>query len=542
MKRMNMTFFVACLGLLILIPHLPAQQTAGEIFQKALFLEEAEGDLAEAIELYRKILDRFPEERDVAVKAQLRIGFCYEKLGLKEARKAFERVVENYPDQKKEVEIARQRLARLVKAKAVLEETKTELTMQKLFTGVNRDFVGKPSPDGRYLSTVDWTTGDLAVKEIATGKLRRLTQKGTRAESAEFALKSIWSPDGKKLAYSWMNKEGYFELRIVGLDGSEPHILYRNKSYSMISPADWSRDGKHILAGIGEKQRVTRIATISVQEGAVRILREGLVNPGFFLPDGQTVVYSFVTEIQDSIGEDIAMLPAGGGEPVLLVEHPAHDMPLVWDARKERLLFLSNRTGTTDLWALKIKKDGSRELPYLLKKDMGRIHPLGFTDSGDLYYVQYAGVKDVYMASLDPRTNSFSTPAERITNIYVGNNRSPDFSPDGESLAYVSERSYGPERFPRPVICIQSLETGETRELITDLYLMRFIRWSIDGKNFYSFGTDGKGRAGLFSIDSRTGRSALLLSRKEGEPILELDVLPDGRRFVYKMWEQGRKE
>ena len=61
------------------------QQTAGELFEKALYVEEGQGDLQKAIELYQDIVKRFPENREVAAKAQLHIGLCYEKLGTKEA-------------------------------------------------------------------------------------------------------------------------------------------------------------------------------------------------------------------------------------------------------------------------------------------------------------------------------------------------------------------------------------------------------------------------------------------------------------------------
>lgn len=538
--RILLAFFVSCFSLLILFTHLSAQQTAGELFQEALYMEEAEGDLEKAIELYLKILEQFPEEREVAVKAQLHIGLCYEKLGLGEAQEAFERVINNFPEQEDEVKIARQKLARLLKAKALIEDKKTELTMQKVFTGINRDFVGTPSPDGRYLSSVDWITGDLAIKEIPSGKLRRLTHKGTWAESSEYALFSIWSPDGKKLAYSWMNKEGFFELRIIGMDGSEPQALYRNKENFYVEPSDWSPGGKYILAGLGAKQRITQIATISIQDGAVRILKEDQVNPGFYLPDGKTIIYGFVSKTPDSRGSDIAMLPAEGGEQVILVEHPAHDVPLGWDPHGERLLFMSDRTGNMDLWALEMKGGKSQGKPYLLKKDMGRIAPLGFTDDEDLYYMQYASMNDVYTATLDLTTDSLSTHAERVTKLFIGANRSPDFSPDGKSLAYISERSYGPGRFQTPVVCIQSLESGETRELVSDLEYMYYIRWSADGKSFYSHGLDKKGRTGLYSIDTQTGELDILLECKEEEYIPWLDVFPDGKRIVYKMWVQNK--
>jgi Tol biopolymer transport system component len=308
----------------------------------------------------------------------------------------------------------------------------------------------------------------------------------------------------------------------------------------MIQPADWSPDGKHILAGIGEKQRVTQLATISVPEGALQILQEGRVNPGFYLPDSQNVIYSFISEASRSGERDIAMLPAGGGERVMLVEHPAHDIPLAWDAGGQRFLFMSNRTGNMDLWALEMKEKQPQGKPYLLKKDMGNIVPLGFTNHGDLYYVQYTGMNDVYTAALDPKTRSLSTPAERATKLYIGANRSPVFSPDGESLAYISERSYGPGRFPTQVICIQSLESGETRELAPEFEHMHYIRWSAGGEKFITHGFDKKGRTGLFSIDIRTGEFDLLLECQQEEYIPELDVFPDGQRIVYKMWEQGK--
>ncbi len=512
------------------------------MFQEALFLEEAEGDLEKAIELYQKILEQFPEEREVAVKAQLHIGLCYEKLGLKEAREAFEKVIANFPDQEEEVKIARQRLARLVKAKAVIEDKETELTMQKVFTGVNRDFVGAPSPDGRYLSTVDWETGDLAIKEIPSGKMHRLTHKRNWVESQEYAFESVWSPDGKKLAYSWMNEDRFFELRVIGLDGAEPQVLYRNKDYFFVEPSDWSPDGKSILAGLGEGQSVTQIATISVQDGTVRILKEGRVYPGFYLPDGQTIIFSFVSEAPDSRGSDIAMLPVQGGEQVMLVEHPAHDIPLGWDPLGQRFLFMSDRTGGMDIWALQMKQGRPQGEPYLLKKDLGRITALGFTDDEDLYYVHYASMNDVYTAALDLEANSLSTSPARATKLFVGANRSPDFSLDGESLAYISDRSYGPGRFTTPVICIQSMGSGETRELVTELDYMYYIRWSADGKNFYTHGFDGKKRTGLFSIDTQTGKLDLLLECDEEEFIPELDVFPDGKGIVYKMWEQKRED
>jgi Tol biopolymer transport system component len=541
MRQINMTFFILFFSLLILFTYLSAQQTSGEIFQEALYLEEAEGDLAKALELYRKILEQFPEEREVAVKAQLHIGLCYEKLGLKEAQEAFERVVENFPEQEEEVKIARQKLARLLKAKAVIEYKEKELTMKKVFTVAPRDLVGRPSPDGRYLSTVDWTTGDLAVKEIPSGKLQRLTHQDTLKKLNTYALSSIWSPDGKKLAYSWMNEEDFFELRIIGLDGSEPWILYRNREKFLVQPFDWAPDGKHILAGLGEQQRVTQIAVISVLDGSVQILKEGLIESGFYLPNGNFIIYDFVLLAQESRGSDISLLTVQGGKEIPLVKHPAHDFSLCWDPHGERLLFLSDRTGNMDIWAIEMKESRPQGEPYLIKKNMGRITPLGFSENGDLYYAIYTSMNDVYTASLDLEKNSLSTLPKRTEELFMGDNSSPDFSPDGKYLAYISRRTYGPGRFEPLAICILSLASGEKRELFPDLEHMRFISWSSDGINFFSYGFDRKGRTGLYSIDALTGETGFILMCKPNEEFIpEIDVFPDGKRIVYKKYERGK--
>jgi Tol biopolymer transport system component len=85
---------------------------------------------------------------------------------------------------------------------------------------------GAPSPDGRHLSFVDWSTGDLAVRDLTTGESRHVTNKGSWSESSEQAGYSVFSADGKQLAYSWFNEEKkIFELRSIDLNGTQPHVL-----------------------------------------------------------------------------------------------------------------------------------------------------------------------------------------------------------------------------------------------------------------------------------------------------------------------------
>ena len=208
------------------------------LFEKAKFAMETKGDLNEAIKLFSELIQKYPGEREYAAKSQLYIGLCYEKLGVKEAQKAYQEVIDKYPEQTEAVKAANEKLSLLLRADTIVGKENKEFSIRKVGdVGVS----GAISPDGRYLSYVDWDTGDLAIYEIATGNKRRLTNNSS--EYDEYAEYSRWSPDGKQVVYTWYNKNGDSDLRIVGLDGSKPRILYSNKEVTWALPYGWSPDG-----------------------------------------------------------------------------------------------------------------------------------------------------------------------------------------------------------------------------------------------------------------------------------------------------------
>ncbi|MBU4254795.1 MAG: tetratricopeptide repeat protein, partial [Acidobacteria bacterium] len=159
-----------------------AVQSGQDLFQKALAKERAEGNLEEAIVLYQKVID---ESQDTALKAQaqLRIGLCHEKLGQKnskQAQDAFQKVIDNYPMQSKEVKAANEKLSLLLRAEAVISKEDKDFVIRKVFDGTGVGFEGgKPSHDGNNFAYTDWATGNLAIYESATGNKRPLTKQGS---------------------------------------------------------------------------------------------------------------------------------------------------------------------------------------------------------------------------------------------------------------------------------------------------------------------------------------------------------------------------
>ena len=111
-----------------------AAQNGYDLFQKALAKERGEGNLEEAIALYKKVVEE-AKDKSLAAKAQLRIGICYEKLGKQEAQKAYQKVIDNYPKQTDTVKAAKEKLSVLLRAKAVIRRGKEQFKLNKIYSG-----------------------------------------------------------------------------------------------------------------------------------------------------------------------------------------------------------------------------------------------------------------------------------------------------------------------------------------------------------------------------------------------------------------------
>jgi tetratricopeptide (TPR) repeat protein len=192
-------FSLICIGFLLTSQH-PSENLL--LFEKAKFTMETKGDLQGAINLFEEIIEEYPEEKEIAAKSQLYIGLCYEKLGLNLAAKAYQLVIDNYPGQADVVKKARDKLTALQRGRLAGDSNRKNFRISMVWQGSDMDDSGEISPDGKYLSFVDWDTGDLAIREMSTGKKRKLTDKGSWEESGESADASVWSPDSKQLAYA----------------------------------------------------------------------------------------------------------------------------------------------------------------------------------------------------------------------------------------------------------------------------------------------------------------------------------------------------
>jgi Tol biopolymer transport system component len=415
------------------------------------------------------------------------------------------------------------------------EQDSSPMVVRRVWFQTGLDFDGGPSPDGRYLTFVDWPDWGpdggacLAVHDLRTGKNRRVAPEPSPWAYVQF---SAVSPDGERIAYSQYSDENGHQLRLIDFDGGNPRILYHDGSYQ-VQPREWSGDGESLLV-FAVDNRENRIGLISTRDGSLRVLKTlGQQSPFevSISPDGRHVIYD--RPAADEPQRDVYVIDVATGGERTLVQHGADDVVLGWAPDGEHVLFASDRTGTFSAWLLPVVDGMPAATPRLVKPDLWRAQPIGFAGDGSFFYGVRMHMTDVYVATLDLETGQLLGRPTRISESHLGSNGGPEWSPDGRYVAYFSERR--PWRaFGDEVIVIRSMDTGEEKELQPNLTSLMYLRWSPDGRTLLVRGKDEIGR-GLFQIQVQSGEVEPLIRFPPGSGNLavRMEWLAGGRELLY---------
>ncbi|MCP5109516.1 MAG: hypothetical protein GY953_01635, partial [bacterium] len=315
------------------------------------------------------------------------------------------------------------------------------------------------------------------------------------------------SPDSGQVAYAWFNDEKFYDLRVANVEGGESRTLYRNPETGFVQPCAWSPDGQQILTLFFRKDNVSQIALVSAKDGTTRVLKTlswFYPKKMSFSPDGKYIVYDSILS-RDKEARDIFALHVDGSREFKLVEHEANDIFPLWSPDGKALIFASDRLGTMDVWAVPVVDGKPGGEPRLVKKSPGRLLPMGITRDGAYYFGLRTGEANVYVGKMKGERGGLDREPVMAGRKILGGNVSPDWSHDGRQLAYLSRlgtENYGQES---RAITIWTPKTGEEKVLVPQLAYIDRIRWSRDGKSLLASGSDGKGRGGLFAVDTGNG-------------------------------------
>ncbi len=584
---MKIRRFTLAMALLLVagVPPQAVAQSGHDLLQKALVMERAEGNLDGAVVLYNRILAEHQDERTLCAQALMQMGSFYERLGRPEATEAFQRVVEEYPDQAEKAREARVRLE-AIRGSAGPERqvfTNRDPTYTLLLEDHERFGQGRGqvslSPDGRRL--VLWIRDlGIYILDPVTALPRHILAFRDPAERLRMAR---WSPDGTRIAVLHVTQtpEGVAtgeSILIIDPEGNEiSRIPLRTGGNEIpgLSPGDerggllyslvWAPDQQGFTyARQGAIYSVTldgRETRLAGEEGAGHVPMLG-----GYSPDGGWLAYSTGFFYADRPGFDVWVMPAAGGPAHRLTQHPGMDLVPSWGT-DGFLYFLSDRSGSRNIWRMRFDPQRGERIGNLEQvtffKDAQVGMPSPAREAGNMAFVLWRARETVRVADAEhPGASTLlargtaiglSPEDSRVLYKFELNNEavarartdgifsvsglggapirlSPEshygitaarFSPDGSMVEYIANAGDGPAEFQVPAT------GGEPRRVRSIVQASEDEpttgRWSPDR----SFRVFVRG-SGLYRVPCEGGEPTLLakLTVWDGSSI---GFSPDGR-------------
>ena len=418
--------------------------------------------------------------------------------------------------------------------------------------------------------------GDLYTVPVSGGEARRLTSH------IGYEMFARFSPDGKSIAFTG-EYDGNREVYLIPARGGEPRRLTYTSTNSRDELGDrmgpnnivmtWNPDGKGIVyrnrIGDGFSGNLWTVSPDGAMPSKLPLPEGGFCS---WSPDGKQLAYNRVMRefrtwkyYRGGMADDVWIWNPDRGTVENITSNDAQDIFPMWVG--EEIFFASDRDMTMNIFVYNTRtkttskvtdfKDFDVKFPstdghtivfeqagYIWKLDPAtrKAEKVSITISSDNVYSRperrsVSGRISAYSLSPDgsrlavtARGEVFDVPAStgvtrNITRTPGANERVADWSPDGKSIAYVSDRTGETE------IWLQDA-TDESKAPVqltkgSDTYI-RSIQWSPDGKKIlYS---DRKNR--LVELDPATKASRVLMTCPESE-FYGVEYSPDSKWLTY---------
>ena len=403
------------------------------------------------------------------------------------------------------------------------------------------DDLGTVSYDGRYRSYVDWGVGDVAVQDLVTGEKRKLTDKASLGDTTSFALVTAISKNGQLIASSWWKPHNTTDLVLVDVKNPAMNVIYSTKGEEFY-PITWVSNNEFIATRFLPDSTISQIVTFNIPDKTYKVLKtlgKGIANV-VCSPDGKYIAYDFVSEPDNN--RDINLLTADGNTDMPLITNPANDKVLGWVPGRKEFLFLSDRWGTWDLWAIPMDDGKPTGLPKRIYADIGDVSPVGFTQNGKCYF---GFVRRNFSTNITPFDPEKGIVKLGSGSALKGSNFGMTWSPDGQYLAYINLSN---ERKGSVSLVVRNLKTGEEQDPSKNMLIPWEVKWSPDGNSLLVVGWEtGKDRSkeyngGVFTVNVKSGqvdKIFLLTDYKynipedDMYPLSGIEWSPDSKSFYY---------
>jgi tricorn protease len=421
--------------------------------------------------------------------------------------------------------------------------------------------------------------GNLYTVASTGGVARKLTSH------EGFEMFARFSPDGKTLAFTGQY-DGNTEVYLMPAEGGKPKrltftaTLSRDDVSDRIGPNNivmgWTPDGKHVIFRSRMREHndfIGQLYLVSVKGG----LPEQLPLPrgGFcsYSPDGGKLAYNRVfrefrtwKRYRGGMADDIWVYDFKTRKTENITNNPASDIIPMWAGKK--IYFLSDRDKNKrmNLYAYDLEDKQTRQLTHFSDFDI-KFPSLGksaivFENGGYLYRFDLATEKAVkvpvrileddaaarpalrdlgksvraYEVSPDGKRALFEAhgelftvpaktgPTRNLTNTSGVHERNPKWSPDGKTIAFISDRSGEDE-----IYVMNQDGSGTPRQLTSDADTYKYaLYWSPDGKKI--LWSDKKLRLQYVDVETKTVKK---VAQARSWEIREYVWSPDSKWVAY---------